>query len=475
MATVFGATIDPNCPARHPCLCTIGILNCEAKNLTVIPSLSGSTTFMYPIVKLGNNGISTIGAAAFVGLASVNVSTLLLDHNSINRIEVGAFAGIENSIRVLNLAHNRLLNLPIPVGKLSILTSLDVSSNPIPGYSRHGRYGSDGLTDSVMTQIGDKLKKFSFGSKDALKTWPRSLNHLIRLQELKVSGSSVMFFPANAFYGFTITLKKLTIENAALAAVPIGINSLVNLEELHLDNLGYPFGDDSMISAPFSNLAGTLKVLSLKNDSLTVFPEVIQQLSALENLTLDGNNLQFVSDDAIKLLITANVSTLSLRNCNLKRVPGAISDLTYLLNLDLDGNQIRSLESTDLQNLNHLKTLSVSSNPLRYISDNALCGLNELVDFYLINTSLTEVSRSFQILQKLKHLDLTDSRIDCTCDITWMKKWKENCQLSETKVEIDGNCETINQGIEYYINNRLRECPDYTEEVFHCGGLCSSK
>ena len=472
---VYGATTDPNCPANHPCLCTRGILNCEENNLTSVPVFRGSTTFKYPILRLGNNGIVNITSNAFVGLSRVNVSTLLLDHNEISRIEVDAFAGIENTVQILNLAHNRLLSLPEAVGRLSILTSLDVSNNPIPGYVKHGRYGSDGFTESVMRQIGDTLMKFRFGSMDALRTWPRNLVQLYRLQELTVSGSSVMFFPEHAFYGFEYYLKKLTIENTNLAIVPVGVNRLVNLEELHLDNLFYPFGDDSMIGAPFSNLARTLKVLSLKNDSLTIFPEVIQQLTALENLTLDGNHLLFVSDESIELLTTANVSTLSLRNCNLKRVPGAISDLTYLLNLYLDGNQIRSLERTDLQNLNHLKTLSVSSNPLRYISDNALCELNELVDFYMRNTSLTEVSQSIQKLQKLTHLDLTDSKINCTCDLTWMIKWKENCQLSQTKVKIDGNCENKNEGIEHYINNQLKVCSDYTEKVFHCAGLCSSK
>ena len=424
---------------------------------------------------LGDNSIQTILANAFVGLSSVNVSTILLDNNEIISINPTAFIGIENSIKVLNLANNKLTYLQTAIGTLRAISSLDVSSNPIPGYVKHGHTGNDGLTDSVMRQIGDTIIKFRFGSKDALRTWPKSLSHLSRLRELSVSGSSVTFFPSTAFYGFEYTLKKLTIENAALGAVPLSINNLHTLEELHLDNLEYPFGDDSLISAPFSNIAPTLKILSLKNDSLTVFPEVIQQLTSLVNLTLDGNDLEFVSDEAIKLLITANVSTLSLRNCNLKRVPGAISDLTHLLNLDLDENQIRSLESTDLQNLNNLQTLSLSSNPLKYISDNALCGLNELVDFSLRNTSLTEVSRSFQILQKLAHLDLTDSKIDCTCDITWMKKWKEQCQLSETKVEIDGKCETINEEIEKYINMRLTQCPDYTMEQFHCGGLCNSK
>ena len=419
---------------------------------------------------LGNNNISVIGPNAFVGLSSVNVSIIRLDHNNINVIAQSAFQGIASKVLDISLSDNQLSSLPEAFSSLSNLRSLDVASNPIPGFTGSGRHGhgSDGLTDIVMKNIGDTLTKFRFGSRTALQTWPHSLTHLNQLQDLTVSGSAVAYFPANAFYGFEHTLRKLKIEYASLARVPIGINSLTRLEELHLDNLEYPFDDNSMIAAPFTRIANTLKVLSLKNDSLTVFPEAIQQLHFLKNLILDGNNLEFVSDEAIKLLKNSNVTSLSLQNCNLKRVPGAISDLTNLLTLKLAGNSIRSLESTDLHNLNHLRTLTLSQNPLKYISDNALCGLNQLINFNLVNTSLTEVSKSFQNLKNLRRLDLTHSKIDCTCDVTWMNKWRAQCQQSG-QVEIMGQCETINQGIEEYIDLRLQSCPDYTKVNFTCG------
>ena len=183
---------------------------------------------------------------------------------------------------------------------------------------------------------------------------------------------------------------------------------------------------------------------------------------------MDGNNLEFVSDEAIKLLTNSNVTSLSLKNCNLKRVPGAISDLINLLSLKLDGNYIRSLEGTDLHNLNHLRTLTVSQNPLKYISDNALCGLNQLINFKLVNTSLTEVFKSFQNLKNLRRLDLTDSKVDCTCDATWMNKWRAQCQHSG-QVEIMDQCETINMEIEKYIYIRLLSCRDYITGNFTCG------
>lgn len=56
-------------------------------------------------------------------------------------------------------------------------------------------------------------------------------------------------------------------------------------------------------------------------------------------------------------------------------------------------------------------------------------------EFYLVNTSLTEISQSFKNLRQLQRLDLKQSAIDCTCDMTWVKAWM-NCQGEQT-VEIE--------------------------------------
>lgn len=45
----------------------------------------------------------------------------------------------------------------------------------------------------------------------------------------------------------------------------------------------------------------------------------------------------------------------------------------------------------------------------------------------LVNTSLTQVSVAFKNLLNLQHLNLEDSAIDCTCDLTWMKYWMTDC------------------------------------------------
>lgn len=461
----------------HRCVCTITTIDCQGHNLGTIPPFKAGGSFR--VLKLGNNSLKSIPDNAF---ATLNVSEIDLSNNEISLIGFNAFAGVSSSLTILSLAHNNLAELPNAVGGLNKLQSLDVTWNPIPGFKpgSHHHHGTDGLTDAVMRQIGDSITTFKFGAP-TMNSWPGSLDHLSQLKELTIAGINLPYWPAQGFHGFEHTLEKLTIEYASLDAVPLGISMLTRLKSLHLDHLnvdhpdGSPsrFGDDSMISAPFQSLAQTLEQLSLDYDGLTTFPEGIQDLRKLRTLSLDGNDLQFVSDEAIKLLKNANVSSLSLRNCNLKRVPGAISDLTNLVELDLSENKIRSIESTDLQNLFNLQVLRLNINPLKYVSDNSLCGLNKLQQFYLVNTSLTEISRSFKNLRQLKNLYLSKSNIDCTCDMTWVEAWSK-CQPDEKKVEIEGQCETIDQGIMDYVKRRLPTCPGYLEDIknFQCGNSC---
>ncbi|XP_052782663.1 uncharacterized protein LOC128218928 [Mya arenaria] len=457
------------CPITgvNKCVCTAHIVDCNNHGLSNTPPLSSSSEFTS--LELSNNSLTVIQAASFAGL---NLTNLDLSMNKISSVENNAFSGISNQLKRLDLSHNNLRFLPNAIGYLTTISELDVRWNPMPGYSG-GRHGTDGLTDSVMRSIGNTIKVFKFG--DAMMTsWPQSLNHFNRLAELVVAGVNIPYWPPNAFHGFEQTLKKLTIENLPIGSVPYGIAGLRHLEELHLDNLLYPFGDSSLVSLPFTELGGTLKVLSLKNDSLTTFPEGIKQLTSLQELYLDGNNLDFVSDEAISLLKTANVTLLSLRNCALKRVPGEISDLRNLETLDLSENLIRSIESTDLQNLHNLHTLRLNANPLLYISDNSLCGLDNLRDFFLQNTYLTEMSVAFKNMRRLHKLDLSGSHIDCTCDLTWVKSWIQKCRLDEGTPEIEGDCETIDNKLMTYVNSRLPNCPGFHEDdlVFSCTGTC---
>ncbi|KAL3848483.1 hypothetical protein ACJMK2_019336 [Sinanodonta woodiana] len=386
----------------------------------------------------------------------ITIHTIRLNRCNLSRIDENAFGGIEQYLTAVDLRDN-LLGLgghPLPSALLHLhkLQYLDVSGN---GF-RVGDY-----TDVVMRSIGASLTTFIFGDSVALTEWPSSVRHLQQLVTLDVEGGFLPIVPAGSFHGFEVTLRNLTFNNVNLYTVPLGIASLRNLLELHLDNLK-GFGDYGLIEQPFQGLGRTLKILSLKNDGLTVFPTVIKHLHNLESLTLDENKLEFISDESIALLQQRNVTYLSLKKCDLSRVPGAISNIRGLETLDLSNNRITSIEQNDVQNMTNLQTLSLAGNPLEYVSNKSFSGLDNLQTMDLSSTHLTVISQAIQHLKSLLNLNLSNNKFECTCDLVWLKRF---FVCFRKTITIAGDCETIYMGIEDYVNTFIPNCLAYREST----------
>lgn len=402
----------------------------------------------------GRNQLTSVPANSFAYLD--NITTLLLDWNIITHVDTFAFKGVWNTIKILNLSHNRLTVLPDELGRLTALVYFDVSLNPIDGYILAN--DTDGFTDDVMRHIAFKLEKFSFGD-NSLRHWPKSLTHLNQIRELHVNGLQIDMLVRDCFHGFEQTVKNVTIENASFKQIPIGLETLTVLDELHFDHNRYEYGDQILIREPFQAMGLNLRILTLKNDNFRRFPFVVQYLVNLQNLSVEGNMFDFIGDDDIEFIHQTNVSVLSFRNCGLKRIPSAISELTKLVEVDFSHNRIVTIESGDIENLPNLQILLLSSNPFRYISRNAFTRLLSVKFLDLSNSNVTMISEAIQNLYSLDVFDLTNTRIDCTCDLFWVKLW---LNIYEKNVTFYGECETIHSSIQQYVDNRLPNCPQYS-------------
>ncbi|KAK3586542.1 hypothetical protein CHS0354_022674 [Potamilus streckersoni] len=451
----FSHAVDGVCYGPpQPCICQGETIDCSYKNfhLSTFPRLSDPSD-RYNILNLGGNVLNQIPSRIF---ENITVHTIILNNCNLDHIDVNAFGGTEEYLTKLDLRDNLLgsggKSLPIVLVHLRKLQYLDVSGN--------GFHARD-YSDNVMRSIGASLNTFIFGDSFTLTEWPISLRHLQQLVTLDVEGGILPFLPADAFHGFEITLKNLTFNNVNTYAVPLGIASLRNLVELHLDNLK-GFSDSSLIEQPFQGVGRTLRILSLRNDGLTVFPVVIKHLLNLKELSLDGNSLQFISDESIALLQQREVTLLSLRSCDLSRVPGAISNIHDLQTLDLSNNKITSIEQNDLYNMANLNNLSLAGNPLEYVSNKSFSGLNSLQSMDLSSTSLIVISQAIEHLDGLVLLDLTNNKIDCTCDLVWLKRF---LVCKGRTITILGNCETIYMGIEDYVSTYIPNCLAYRDST----------
>ena len=431
-----------HCPSYGPtarCHCEQTVIECHTRGLTTVPTFT-SKPWMFRLLDLENNSISTIPARAFI---NINVTEIDLRDNQISYLDPEAFTSLHSQLTSLDLRGNMLTVLPAVFSKMSSLNVLDVSYNPIP---------ANNFTDTVMRELGDFIHEFHFGDP-SLDEWPTTISHLQALQILKFYEGRMSRLPITAFSNFKWQLRKLWIQNTHLIAVPIALQDLKSLYELHFDN-NVLVEDAGILIPAFAGLTSTLQTLSLENNTLTTFPLVLSTLTSLANLSLSNNDLQFVSDQSIGN-IGSNLTTLNLQNCNLDRIPGALSNLPGLINLDFSYNRITSIEKTDLQNMHNLQTLNVSYNPLQYVSKNTFTDLNYLQDLMLRDTSLEFVPEALHNVPQLQLLDLTnegDPKIECNCDLSWLYCYMQGIGYS---LRIRGACFTIEMGIEEYAENRI--------------------
>ena len=443
-----------SCPAKAPCSCVYGLINCEARRLQTIPHLTRVSDNFHTLA-IGTNDIEIIHNDSFVNL---NVTNLFLEYNKIWFIESRAFHGLKD-LKVLRLQHNRLQVLPEALSIPFTLEMLDVSYNPIDGLQTINGTVVDGFSDNLMRFIGKSLTSFYFGSPVLLVHWPGSLSHLQQLKSLTVSGSVIQYLPALPFRAFEHTLETLSIEKTQLLQLPIEIGRFTQIKELSIKHNTIQNGDDIIVETVFADIGDTLEVLSLEYDNLTKFPEAIKYLVNLRNLSLAGNRLLYVTEGAIHSIGNGKLDFLSLSDCGLKRVPGALSNLTTLIDLDLSMNNIRTLESQDLDTLPNLVSVSFRGNPLKYISLSSFRGLNSLQKLDFSFTQLTVIPTAIQNLTSLREIDFTEVSVDCTCDLVWIKRWME---LPNVNVVFRGRCETIDSMLQTYIIKRIPLCLQYS-------------
>ncbi|KAL3848490.1 hypothetical protein ACJMK2_019343 [Sinanodonta woodiana] len=412
--------------------------------MTQVPN-STPVTWPYKIIDLRNNRISKIEQINF---QNVNVSEILLQGNIINTIEDGSFFNLRNDLRRLNLNNNSLTFLPSELGRLNQLEYLDLRGNPI---------SSSGFSEPIMRQMGDYMETFYFGDEQ-LDHWPTSIRHFQQLRKLELNGGKMVELPISAFDGFEWTLQELSIRNTKLISVPIALQYVHSVEVFHFDD-NIVVGDAGILAPAFAGMVNTTRILSLENDGLTDFPDILLTLRELQNLSLARNRLEFVSDASVQKIASTKLTILKLENCDLDRIPGALSQLTSLRDLDLSYNRIYTIERNDLLQLNQLVHLILNNNDVGYISNSSFQGLTALRKLELTNTKLTFVPEAIRNIPGLEELDLTNTTptIECTCEgMIWLAEhlYRMN-RIHGWNVTIFGECETIADNILDYVWNRV--------------------
>ena len=137
---------------------------------------------------------------------------------------------------------------------------------------------------------------------------------------------------------------------------------------------------------------------------------------------------------------------------NLTRIPFAVNKAVNLRNLHVYDNQIDAVEDLDLSRLHNLTSLSLSGNPIVYLSPFAFTH-NPLLNYIDIShTNIGHVPRALLGLKHLRNVHLSRKPLDCSCQaMSYLRSW------NVTSIYIDATCSS-GKSVKTYLTTDLPKC-----------------
>lgn len=168
------------------------------------------------------------------------LETLVLADNALSDLS-DRIGGLKK-LRMLDLGHNKLSQLPVALGEL------------------------DGLTD------------FLYLHDNGLTALPQSLRQLVKLRYLNLSNNAFETIPEVVTY--LVSLIELRVIDNRLTSIPYSVGRLSQLRELHLRN-------NMLKSLPDTiGMLSELRQIDLRGNPLTHLPASLAALPRLEKLDL---------------------------------------------------------------------------------------------------------------------------------------------------------------------------------------------
>ena len=227
-------------------------------------------------------------------------------------------------------------------------------------------------------------EEMNFYSKEELNK--NSVTSLEEMEKKVKNEESVLSLQIKDFKQSTLpayvyeakSLQRLSIFYSMVTDIPSGISNLKNLQFLHAASCPMTSID------PGIGELRHLKEIAIGNCQLQGIPSEIGNCSELKIVRFETNQI--------------------------KVLPKEINNLKSLLTLDLEDNYLTSLPS--LNQLGNLEELSLATNEIAELEDNAFEGLNNLKKLKLDFNPFTKLPSSITALENLEELHLNGSSIE---------------------------------------------------------------
>lgn len=326
-----------------------------------------------------NNHKNQLGLYQFKELSWLN-----LDGNMISKIQRNS---LPQNLQTLSVSHNFLQSFPLDsISSLPHLQWLYLRGNDIKSIPEHV------FTNKMWIEKADlaenylrTLPKFPFNNSVYIRDLNLAFNDLKTLTSDCFSGlksgrvilsyNQLEAMESNAFRGVEETLEYLDFDHNNFLYAP---HALVHLKSLKYLYLSSNFLNE-ISEQTFSSLCPNLKALSLSGNRLSRIPSIpLQNCSKLSHFNVEFNEIYDIEENDFSWGIN-------------------------IRNLMLGNNNVVNLKSQMFRDLQELRELSLSFNPLRYLDPDALVGLEGLESLE-ISFGLDRDVLPYEILAPLANL-----------------------------------------------------------------------
>ncbi|KAM7373984.1 hypothetical protein PAMP_006664 [Pampus punctatissimus] len=400
---------------------------------------------------LSSNGLYT-GMSDYFLADSPSLANLSLNSNSITKIAQNTFDG-SSSLRKISLHNNVILEIEDGAfDSLDHLTELDLSKNSITCITDFNLYNlkvlnlSKNSIEFFQSALSDNLYELIHLdlSQNKMPYFPLLPKHNI-LEYLDISRNQLQSINVTATNSNIIVnkyhLRYLDMSYNQLKSIPENFFSpMVSLEVLNVSN-----NCIGSFSITHESILKTVRIINLSYNSLQTLTFGENTLQLLEELLLQGNNLNTLDHQTFQRL--PNIKHLQLQQNNLKICPteekpsvtdhnhqdtsGCVS-FSFVPNLqflNLSANKLETLPANAFANT-PLRLLDLSLNPgLEMDKDSLLSVEHSLVHLLLSKNNIYKLNTDLSLLRSLKYVDLSINQL------TILPKWHKDSSIESLNLQ----------------------------------------
>ncbi|XP_050448932.1 protein artichoke-like [Cataglyphis hispanica] len=386
-----------------------------------VPQKAMATLSLLKALDLEANLVYELPSFSFYGLSLIKLN---LKGNQIVKISEYAFAGLETTLKDLDLAENKIRVFPMTsLRRLEHLTSLrlawnEVSQLPEDGYSRLIALNFLDLSSNNFKDIPlncfrccPSLKTLSLYYNVVEAVDKDAFISLIDLESIDLSHNKIVFLDVATFRA-NQKLRSIDLSHNHIHYIRGVFSRLPELKELFL-------AENNILEIPAETFAGStsLSVVYLEQNAIRrIDARGLVTLGQLAQLHLSGNYIEKVPRDFLEHC--ENLSTLSL-----------------------DGNNIRELEVGTFAKAKQLRELRLQDNQITEVKRGVFAPLPSLLELHLQNNAITDMETgALRSLHNLQHVNLQGNLLAVLGDVFQVSNdVGENSGSSLVSIQLDNN------------------------------------